>query len=134
MTSPVQAFRRQGQYFKGKGVGSQNAYDGAYTAELFAKGDIAAAATQTSLVAAAGAGKKIRVLSYGVSALAAGATTVVFNSASTAISHVISLAANGNAAESAEAGLFETAANAALTVTTGAGAGVGVRVTYIVVD
>jgi len=128
----VQLVKRQGQYYKGAGGGSSAAY-GDYITEKFAKADVAAAATNTSLIAAVTA-KKIRVISYSVSALAAGATTIKFSSATTAISHTISLAANGFASETDENGLFQTNAGEALTVTTGAAAGVGVRVTYVEVD
>jgi hypothetical protein len=129
MTAPVQIIRRQGQVHKCKGVGGQEAFDGGYTAEGFAKADVNA--TTAALVAAVAA-KKIRVLSYTASATAAGAGTAVFKSAATAISHTISLAANANTGEADENGLFETADNEALNVTT-TGV-VGVRITYILVD
>ena len=107
------------------------------SAELFGRANIAAATTDGAIIAAVAA-KKIRVLSYSVSALAAAATTATFTSkpggAGTAVSHLISLAANGNSSEDSEFGLFETAAGEGLSLTTGAGAGVGVRVTYVLVD
>lgn len=136
MTNPVQAFRRQSQGHKRKGAGSQAAYDGAYTAELFAKANITGSTTDGALVTAV-AGAKIRVLSYSVSCVSTGGSSAVFNTkpsgAGTAISHLISLAASGFASEADNNGLFETAAGEGLTVTTGTNI-VGVRVTYILVD
>lgn len=132
---PVQLVRRQSQGHKRKGVGSQFGYDGAYTGELYAFVN-AAVAVDTAVVAAS-TGSKIRVLSYGVSCVAAGAGTVVFNTkpagAGTAISQTIALPANGNVAESDNNGLFETAVSNGLSVTV-TGNIVGVRVTYILVD
>lgn len=135
MTYPVWAFRRQGQAHKSKGAGSALAYDGAYTAETFVFKNLAAG-VDGSIVAAV-AGKKIRVLSYSVSGAAGGVSTITFNSkpagAGTAISNLISLAANGFAAESDNNGLFETAAGEGLTATVVTNT-VGLRITYILVD
>lgn len=127
--------RRQGQFFRGLGDGTPAG--GGYLAEKFAIANVAAGTTDGAVVAAV-SGKKIRVLSYSLSALAAGATTATFTSkpggAGSAVSPVISLGANGFAAESSDSGLFETVAGQGLSLTTAAGAGVGVRVTYIEVD
>lgn len=134
----TQLIRRSGQYFRtSTGSGSDIPAGGAYTAELYQFANIASGTTDGAIVAAV-ANKRIRVLSYAVSALTAGATTAIFTSkpggAGTAISHTISLAANGNFGEDSESGLFQTASGQGLSLTTGAGAGVGVRVTYILVD
>ena len=135
MTSPVQMIRRQSQAHKRKGL-TTDAADGAYTAELFAKANIAASQTDSAFIAAV-TGSKIRVLSYSVSCVTAGASTIIFTSkpagAGAAISPTISLAANGNAAEADNNGLFETVVSEGLSITTG-GNIVGVRVTYILVD
>lgn len=133
----VQSFRKQGQLYKTKGAGNPEQSNGAWSSELFGRANIAAATTDGAVIAAV-AGKKIRVLSYLVSALTAGATTATFTTkpggAGSAISPVISLAANGNVSEESEFGLFETNVGEGLSLTTGAGAGVGVRVTYVLVD
>lgn len=95
-----------------------------------APANIAASQTASSLIAAV-TGKRIRVIS--VYALAGGtATTLVFNSASTAKSALLSNAANGGEVLPRNIdGWFETAAGEALTVTTGAGAATGIQVNYI---
>jgi len=92
--------------------------------------NLAASATQTSLVAAVTA-KKIRVLS--VYAVAGGtATNLTFNSATTVISPLLANAANGGIALSHNpGGWFETVAGEALTVTSGAGSTTGLMVNYI---
>lgn len=130
--------RRAGQYFRtSTGTGGNIPAGGAYTNELFGVANIAAATTDGAVIAAV-ANKRIRVLAYSVSALAAAATTATFTTkpggAGTAISPLISLAANGFAAEASESGVFQTGVGEGLSLTTGAGAGVGVRVTYILVD
>lgn len=131
----VQNIRRQGQLYKRKGIGSALAYDGAYTTELYAFVN-AGVGTDTSVVAAV-AGSKIRVLSVSLSGGAAGVSTITFNTkpggAGTAISPLISLAANGWAAADSEFGLFETTVSQGLSVTVATTA-VGVRVTYVLVD
>lgn len=136
MTSPVQAFRRQSQAHKRKGVGNQAGYDGAYTAELFTKANATGATTDFALITAV-VGSKIRVLSYSVSCVVTGASSITFNSkpagAGTAISHLITLAASAFTAESDNNGLFETVVSEGLTCTTGTNI-VGVRLTYILVD
>lgn len=131
MTNPVLNVRVQSHAHKTKGVGTLNQQmEGAYTAELFAKLDATAGGDRE--VVAAVAGYKIRVLSYGLSCVTAGVATAVFKSATTAISPTYSLAANGNAAESDNNGLFETVAGEALNLTPATNT-VGVRVTYILV-
>lgn len=134
MAFPVQAFRRQGQAHKTKGAGSQAAYDGAFTSELFTFATVTGVTVDGALIAAT-AGKIIRVLSYGLSAQSA--SNIVFNSkptgAGAAITHTIYLAANGNFREVDNNGLFETVAGEGLSCTTGANT-VGVRITYILVD
>lgn len=127
--------RKQGQYFQGRGDGTPAG--GAYLEEKYAFANIAAGTTDGAIVAAV-TGKRLRVISYALSALAAGATTATFTSkpggAGTAITATISLAANGFASEEAECGLFQTSVGQGLSLTTAVGAGVGVRVTYIEVD
>lgn len=135
MTNPVLSFRRQSQGHKRKGAGSQAGYDGAYTGELYAFANVAAG-TDGAIITAV-AGSRIRVLSYAVSGAAGGVATITFNSkpsgAGTAISCLISLAANGNFHEDDNNGLFQTAADEGLTATVGTNT-VGVRITYILVD
>lgn len=128
MTNPVMSFRRQGQAHKTKGTTGLD-YEGAYTPELYAFVNAATGARRE--IVAAVANRKIRVLSYSLSGPAGSVSTATFESATTAISPLISLAANGFAPESDNNGLFETAAGAALNITTSAT--VGVRVTYILV-
>ena len=126
-----QNFRRQGQGHKTQGSGNQAAFDGAFTPELYAFVNATTGADRT--VVAASTAKKIRVLSYSLSGPAGSVSTITIKSATAgAISPLISLAANGFAAESDNNGLFETTAGEALVVTTSAT--VGVRVTYILVD
>lgn len=129
MTNPVQSFRRTGQAHKTKGSTGLD-YEGAYTAEAFKFANVAAGTTE--LVAAVAA-KKIRVLSYSLSGVTAGVSTSIFKSATNAISHTISLAANGNSSEADNNGLFETAAGEALNLTVATNT-VGVRLTYILVN
>lgn len=136
MTSPVQAFRRQSQAHKLQGTGSILGYDGEYTQELIAKQSLGALSTDTIIVAAV-AGKKIRVLRYVLSRSVGAATIVVFNTkgskTGTAISHNITTGANGNYKESDNNGLFETNTGEALTANNSSLATVGVMVTYILV-
>lgn len=131
---PVAGFRRQGQAHKGKGAGSQAAYDGAYTSESYIAGNAPGPIVDIPAVSAV-AGSRIRVLSY--SASAGAASTITFNTkpagAGTAITPLISLAANGTMAESDNNGLFQTAVGEGLSLTTGANT-VGLRFTYIVVQ
>jgi predicted aconitase with swiveling domain len=82
---------------------------------------IAASTTGSSLVAAV-PGCKIRVLTFLVNHGDTTASTVTFNSASTANGVI--------GASNDRSGLFETARGEALTVTTGAGSTTGVMVTY----
>lgn len=97
------------------------------------KADIAAGQTDSSIVAAV-TGKKIKVLA--LHAQAGGtATTIVFNSASTAISPIYANAANGGVVLSFNpAGWFQTNVAEALTATTGAGSSTGITLTYIEVE
>lgn len=129
MTNPVLTFRRQGQGHKSKGAGSALQYDGAYTPELFAFSNPTTGADRQ--IVAATTGKKIRVLSYLLSAPAGGGT-ITFKTAAAAIGPLITLGANGLATEADNNGLFETNAGEALN--TNSSATFGVRVTYILVD
>lgn len=134
MTNPVQPFRRQGQIYKRKGVGSSLGYDGAYTAELFAFVNAATGAERS--VVAAVAGSRIRVLSYALS-MGSGGGTLVFNTkpagAGAAITPTFNFPGNGNLSSSFDAGLFETSVGEGLTVTSTVST-CGVLVTYILVD
>lgn len=101
-------------------------------AAIYAKGNIAASQTDSSLVAAV-TGKKIRVISFRIMT-GATATNVTFNSASTAISETFQCGSNGGISSAwSPTGHFETVAGEALTVTTGAGSTTGVGVSYILV-
>lgn len=136
MTEPVTSVRRQSQGHKGKGAGSQAAYDGTYTGENFVKTTIVAA-TDGPIVTAV-AGKRIRVLSYTVGRTTGAGITFVFNSkgagAGTAISHTLSLQGSANVSESDNNGLFQTAIGEGLTGTNGSIITAQVRVTYILVE
>jgi hypothetical protein len=93
----------------------------------------AAASGQNTLVAAAGAGLKIRVLGYVLVADAA-VTAQWRSGATTALSGAMAFANNGGlSAPEATFGHFETAANEALTMNLGAAVGVRGHLTYIVV-
>ena len=91
-----------------------------------------AASGQTALVAAQGSGLKIKVVSYVV--VAAGAVTVQFQSASTGLTGVMSLAANGGLVVMSQNGtpVFETAANAALNLNLGGAVQVSGHLAYFV--
>jgi len=98
-----------------------------------------ASASGSNTVVAAVANKRIRVLSYVI--IAAGDVSVTWQSASTAISGVMALAANGGAAPAAgqavPAGLigqFETNQGEALTMNLSAAIAVGGHLTYLVTD
>lgn len=96
----------------------------------FAKADIAAAQTDSQIVALVSS-KKIRVLALEVMA-AATATDITFQSNATAISGKFPNGANGGAVLPFNpAGWFETVAGEALKATTGAGSSTGVTLTYI---
>lgn len=106
----------------------------------FAKANVSASTTDSSIVTALGTtpSKKIRVLGFRLHA-GATATNVTFNSkgagAGTAISETFACGANGGRSEPpTPIGHFETNGNEALTVTTGAGSTVGVGVVYIEVE
>ena len=88
--------------------------------------------TGAAVVAAPGAGLKIRVVSMNV--IAAGAVTFALASAATAITSTKSLAANGGFVLPAnEYGWYECAANEALNITLGGAVSVGVDVQYVTV-
>lgn len=103
------------------GKGIDNAWD-----------SVAASATDSVLVAAK-AGKKIRVLSFILNQGDTTPSSVTFNSkgagAGTAISPALKASANGGFVANS-AGWFETIAGEGLTVTTGAGSTTGIIVTY----
>lgn len=104
-------------------------------ATLFA--NVAASQTDSVLLAAQGASNKIRVLQVAVVA-GSTATNLTFNSkgagAGTAISPLFANAANGGEVlPFSPVGWFDTVANEALTVTTGAGSTTGILVKYVVV-
>lgn len=89
-------------------------------------------ATGAALVAAAGAGLKIRVTSLSV--VASAAVSFSLASAATAISSAKPLAANGGLVLPLnEFGWYETAANEALNITLGAALAVAVDITYVIV-
>ncbi|RDI73314.1 hypothetical protein Gocc_2914 [Gaiella occulta] len=100
-----------------------------------AKANVAASTTDSVLVAAV-AGKKIRVISVRLHA-GGTATNVTFNSkpagAGVAISPTYACGANGGRSDSSPQGdfEFETAVGEELSVTTGAGSTVGVGVSYV---
>lgn len=84
----------------------------------------------TELVAAQGGSTRIRILSYTV--VAAAATSVKFQSATTDIAPTMAFAANGGIAVPYNPhGLFQTAANEALNVNLSLGVAVGVNATWI---
>jgi len=86
----------------------------------------------TNELVAAVTGKKIVVLNYAIVATAA--VGVNFESATTDISGVMQLGANGGIAHTDnEFGLFETAAGAALAMTSDAAVQVSGYLTYVVV-
>lgn len=100
----------------------------------FAKADVAASQTDSSVIAAV-SGKQILILS---AAWVTGstATTLVFNSkgsgAGTAISCTYSNDAYGGAVlPFSPLGWFQTNSGEALTVTTGAGASIGIEIVYV---
>ena len=90
----------------------------------------AALAGANTLVAAAGAGARIYVVSYLL--VAAGAVTVEFRSGVTPISGVMSLAANGQVRADGQPSspLFRTAANEALGLQLGGAVQVSGHLTY----
>jgi hypothetical protein len=88
-----------------------------------------------TLVAAAGPGKKIRVLQYTL--VASAAVTVRFESGAsgTALTGQMSFAANGGVANAyCPFGLFETAANALLNLELGGANSVDGHLVYVVVE
>lgn len=96
---------------------------------------ISGASSGNNTLVAAVTGKKIRVLSYAL--VAAGAVTVRFESGAdgTALSGVMSLAANGGlACAFNEGGWFETAAGVLLNMELGGAVQVSGHLTYIEVE
>lgn len=88
--------------------------------------------TGTAIVAAPGAGLKIRVLA--VAAVAAGAVSMSLASAANAITSTKALAANGGfILPYSEPGWYECAENEALNLTLGSAVSVGIDVTYKIV-
>jgi hypothetical protein len=110
-----------------KGAGRQNAYD-----------SIAASQTDSVLVAAV-AGRKIRVVAFLINQGDTTASAVTFNSkgsgAGTAVFPALKYGANGGTTSpELRDGWFETIAGEGLTVTTGAGSTTGVGVVYALVS
>lgn len=95
--------------------------------------NVAAAATDSVLVAAAGT-NKIRVLAVFVNGVDVGVCTFTFNSkgagAGTAISPTFEVPLNGGFVLPLSDGWFETNSGEALTVTTAAASAVGIIVVY----
>lgn len=90
------------------------------------------ASGQSPLIAAAGVGLKIKVVSYVV--VAAGAVTVKFQSGNTDLTGPMSFAANGGCSVLGKpsAHLFETAVNAALNINLGSAVNVSGHLAYFV--
>jgi len=88
-------------------------------------------ASDQELVAAQGAGVKIRVVSMIVNC-SGGANTMTFKSGTTAITPTFSFSANGGMVlERQREGWFETSANQALNVNLGSATTVGLQINYI---
>jgi hypothetical protein len=85
----------------------------------------------TTLVAAAGASKVIRVIAYTLVCDAAVAVKFTSGAGGTALSGAMSFAANGGASAQCEKGLFQTATNTALVINLSAAVGVRGHLTYI---
>ena len=83
----------------------------------------------TQVVAAQGAGVKIRVLS--VFAVATTAVTIKFQSATTDISAGFPVGATSGFAVVNQHGIFQTAANEALNINLGGAVATGVQVTWV---
>lgn len=97
--------------------------------------DLIAASTTDSILVAAFAGQKIRVVAFVINQGDTTPSTVTFNSkpagAGTAIYPALKYAANGGTtAPEVVNGYFETNVGEGLSVTTGAGSTTGVAVTY----
>ena len=90
----------------------------------------AATSGQTAVVAAV-TGRKIRVLQYFV--VAETAVDVKFESASTAITGLMSIGANSGVAAGSEAGIFETVAAEALNINLGGAVQVSGALTYVLI-
>lgn len=105
-------------------------------AEVISNADILTAvvnestAASNEIVAAAGAGKKIRV--FAVKLVAGGAVSTTWQTAATALEGAVPHAANGGYTESVDppAFLFETAANEALNLLSSGAVQVSGRVSY----
>lgn len=107
-----------------------NKYVFGTTAPSYAKANVSAAVTDSVIVAAI-AGKKIRVVACAF-VCGATATNATFNSGSTAISMLFANAANGGAVLGFNpVGWFETNAGEALTLTTSSGSTTGVQLVYV---
>ena len=105
-----------------------------YLTPKFAKANVAASQTDSSVIAAVTA-KKIRVLGFRLHA-GGTATDVTFNSkpagSGVAISEKFACAANGgHHGAYSPVGHFETVAGEGLTVTTGTGATTGIGIVYV---
>lgn len=112
-------------------------YNGKFCLVKFAKANVAASQTDSSIVAAV-TGQRILVLAFRLHT-AATATNVTFNTkpsgAGTAISELFALGINGGRAEGfSQYGHFITASGEGLSVTTGAGSTTGIGVVYAEVD
>lgn len=99
----------------------------------YAKADVSASSTDSSLVTAV-SGKKIRVIGYQLM-VGGTATSVTFNTkpagSGTAISMAHQCAANAGISAALKDGLFETSSGEGLTVTTGSGSTAGIQVQYV---
>lgn len=94
--------------------------------------NVAAAQTALSIIAAAGAGIKIKVIGVQMQSGAV-ATAVTFNSAAVAISPTYGLSASQPVVyPPVGIAYFQTVANEALTITTGAGSTTAIMIQYIV--
>lgn len=94
--------------------------------------NVAAAQTALSIIAAAGAGIKIKVIGVQIQSGAV-ATAVTFNSAAAAITPAFGLLASQSVVlPPIGIAYFQTLANEALTITTGAGSTTAIMIQYIV--
>jgi len=90
------------------------------------------ASSGASAQIAAVTGKRIRVMSFFM--VAAGAVGVKFQSATTDLTGVMSLAANGGISTTSHSGLFETAAGEALNINLSAAVQVSGSMAYVELD
>jgi hypothetical protein len=132
----LQEYRQQGAAHKSEGEGAIFTYDGSYSTELFTSVSIGSSITDGEVVAAV-AGYKIRVLSYGISSSTPGPSRITFNTkgagAGVAITPIFYLAANAQAREADNNGLFETLSGESLTATTNLN-NTYVALTYVLVN